>query len=495
MNHSKSPIYQTAQIREFENLAETRFGISGTMLMERAAEAAFDFLLRRFPNAKKIIVFCGSGNNGGDGYVLATLLKERGLHVSLVHVGALTKLTPATLSAYERSKALNIPILPFSEEEDYSHADLIVDAICGIGLKGNLRKETVVVIEKIARTQLPVFSLDVPTGIDADTGHLLGTAISATATMTFIGLKLGLLTGRGIAYTGELALNSLQLPSDLFAYVEPVAEKITLNAYQKYLKPRPRDWHKGLSGHVLVIGGEQGFTGAARMAGLAALRSGAGLVSLATHPDEIITNPELMCHTVKEAKTLDSLVAKADVIVIGPGLGQTDWSKMIWDYVMSLGFEIPMVVDADGLNWLAKTEQFNNNWVLTPHPGEAARLLNETTETVQKDRLTSLTAINKRYGGVTILKGAGSLILSPNSRPALCDKGNPGMSSAGMGDVLSGILGGFIAQGIPLGDAAKLSVCLHAAAGDLAAKEGERGMVATDLMPFIRRLSNIKINE
>jgi len=229
------------------------------------------------------------------------------------------------------------------------------------------------------------------------------------------------------------------------------------------------------------------------MAGYAALRVGAGLVSIATHPDHAAMmdacNPELMCHGVNDEKDLKPLLEKADLVILGPGLGQTEWSKKVWKAAVNQN--IPMLVDADALNLLAGAKMKKEDWVLTPHPGEAARLLGTSAETVQRDRLAAAHKIAQQYGGVAVLKGAGSLIVSADTLPVLCDKGNPGMATAGMGDVLSGVIGGFIAQGIPLSDAVKLGVMIHARAGDMAAKEGERGIVATDLMPFLRRLSNL----
>lgn len=492
MQSIKAPIYQTQQIREFERLAEERFGITGQIMMQRAGKAAFDFLQRRWPQAQKISVFCGSGNNGGDGYILAHQAHERGFHVSIWQVGNQANMKKEARNAYEICRQAKLDINPFEETINLQHPDVIVDAICGLGLHQPLRDDIVTVIKKIQRTHVPILALDMPTGIDADTGQVLGTAVQATATITFMGLKLGLLTGSGIAYTGELINNDLQLPTDLFSCVSPVAEKIHLSSYAPYLKPRARDWHKGLSGHVLVVGGDIGFSGAPRMAGEAALRIGAGLVTIATHPENApmmnVTRPEIMCHGIVYPNELVPLIKKADVIILGPGLGQSGWSKEIWEYICAQ--ELPLVVDADGLNLLSHTERVNDNWVLTPHPAEAGRLMNETAQTIQADRFSAIKAIQKRYGGVCVLKGAGSLVLSPNALPALSDKGNPGMASAGMGDVLSGVIGGLIAQGIPLGEAAKLGVCIHAMAGDLAAKEGERGMIATDLMPYLRRLSN-----
>ncbi len=492
MQTIKTPIYQTQQIREFERLAQERFNITGSVMMQRAGKAAFDFLIRRWPQTKKIAVFCGGGNNGGDGYVLANQAHERGLEVVIWQVGNHDKMSEETREAFDACVNAKIEINEFNEKVPLQHPDVIVDAITGLGLQDNLRDEAVAAIKKMQKAQVPIFSIDIPTGINSDTGEVLGAAVHADATMTFIGFKLGLLTGSGMAYSGELVYSDLQLPTELFSYVQPIAEKLHLSSYAGYIKPRSRDWHKGLSGHVLIVGGDYGFFGAPRMAAEAALRVGAGLVSVATRPENAavmnIECPEIMVHGIKKADELASLMAKADVIVLGPGLGQSDWAKELLQRVCES--ELPLVIDADGLNMLSKMEKTNENWVLTPHPGEAGRLIEISAQEVQSDRLEALKAISKRYGGVTVLKGAGSLVWAPNTLPALCDKGNPGMASAGMGDVLSGVIGGLLGQNIPLGDAAKLGVLIHAMAGDLAAKDGERGMKAMDLMPYLRRLSN-----
>ncbi|MBX3708194.1 MAG: NAD(P)H-hydrate dehydratase [Gammaproteobacteria bacterium] len=492
MQPAKILIYQAQQIREFERLALERFNLTGQVLMQRAGEAAFVFLRQRWPQAQKIAVFCGGGNNGGDGYVLASHAKQQGIEVVIWQVGSQDHMQEEARKALEICRQLKIQISYFDEKINLQSVDVIVDAICGIGARSDLREDILVVIEKIHAAHVPVLSMDIPTGIDADTGKILGKAVQATATMTFIGLKLGLLTGSGIAHTGELICHDLQLPAELFLSVEPIAEKICLNAYAAYLKPRLRDWHKGLSGHVVIIGGELGYSGAPRMAAEAALRVGAGLVSVATRPENAlmmnITRPEIMCHGVSTAKELDSLLEKADVVVLGPGMGQSVWGKMLWEYTCQQS--IPLVIDADGLNLLSQSNKFNENWVLTPHPGEAGRLIGITPDEIQQDRLAAARAINKRYGGICVLKGAGSIVIVPHSVPAICAEGNPGMASAGMGDVLSGVIGGLMAQGISMDEASTLGVCMHAMAGDLAAKDGERGMIATDLMPYLRYLSN-----
>lgn len=494
MHSIQTPIYQSEQIREFELLAEERFGVSGQVLMQRAGKGALDYLLRRWPQAKKLALFCGAGNNGGDGYTLAKLAQERGLKVTIWQVGNHSNLQAEAKQAFSECCDAKIEMNAFHEEVDIAHPDVIVDAICGIGLKNNLREEALLAIKKMQRSRAPIYALDIPSGVDADTGQVLGGAPYATATMTFIGLKLGLLTASGIAHTGELLVNDLQLPNELFASIEPIAEKMHLSTYQHTLKPRPRDWHKGLSGHVLVIGGNLGFSGAPRLAGEGALRVGAGLVTIATHPENAAfmnsTRPELMCQGVANAKELLPLMAKADVLVCGPGLGQDKWALTLWESIYKS--ELPLVLDADGLNLLAQAKNLQNreNWILTPHPGEAARLLDITPQEIQQDRYWAVKILRKRYGGIIVLKGAGTIVAAPNAMPALCDKGNSGMASAGMGDVLSGVIGGLIAQGIAQSEAAKLGVLLHAASGDLAAKEGERGMIALDLMPYLRRLAN-----
>lgn len=257
-----------------------------------------------------------------------------------------------------------------------------------------------------------------------------------------------------------------------------------------YLGARPRDFNKGRAGHVLVIGGDQGFGGAVWMAAMAAMRVGAGLVTIATHPSQSTvspTFPEIMCQTVADSKQLQPLLAKANVIILGPGLGQGAWGKEIWQAVIQL--DVPMVLDADGLNILATAPRAHANWVLTPHPGEAARLLHIDTTQIQADRPAAAKAIQQQYGGTVVLKGAGSLVATSESI-TICEAGNPGMATAGMGDILSGVIGGFIGQGIPLAKAAALGVAIHARAGDIAAKSGERGIVATDLLTFLHELCN-----
>lgn len=271
-------------------------------------------------------------------------------------------------------------------------------------------------------------------------------------------------------------------------------ETLDLEQFTQYLQPRPFEAHKGLFGHVLVVGGDYGYSGAAHMAGESAMRVGAGLVSIATRPEHAlvlnIASPELMCHGVASSKDIHSLIDKASVIIIGPGLGCSPWAQKLLKIVFKSGKDL--VVDADALNLLASKPKQKSNWILTPHPGEAARLLKTTVEEVQENRLDAVKKLQHKYGGICVLKGSGSLILGPDETPALCEAGNPGMATGGMGDILSGVIGGLLAQHIPMIVAAKLGVLIHAMAGDLAAEDGgERGMIASDLIPYLRQLVNI----
>ncbi|OGT33980.1 MAG: NAD(P)H-hydrate dehydratase [Gammaproteobacteria bacterium RIFCSPHIGHO2_02_FULL_39_13] len=275
--------------------------------------------------------------------------------------------------------------------------------------------------------------------------------------------------------------------------MDAVYQKLDWQLLSQQFKKRDRSAHKGDFGHVLVVGGDVGMGGAVSMCAEAALRVGAGLVSVATHEEHIAAinaaRPEVMCHAVSHATKLNSLIQKATVIVIGPGLGKRSWSRELFD--AALKTEKPIVVDADALNLLSEHLRKNNQWILTPHAGEAGRLLQCTAEQVQCDRVGSIKKLSAQYGGVIVLKGAGTLIQFSDELPCLCEAGNPGMATAGMGDVLSGVIAGLLAQHFSLVNSAKTGVLLHAMAGDLAAKEkGERGMLATDLMPYLWKLVN-----
>jgi NAD(P)H-hydrate epimerase len=372
-------------------------------------------------------------------------------------------------------------------------AEVVVDALFGIGLSRPLQGAAAAAVDAMrsARAQgAGVLAVDIPSGLDADSGRLWGAAVQADVTLSFIGRKLGVETGEGPACAGERLFDDLGVLPETYEGLAPEATLLGAEELPRLLPRRPRDAHKGSHGHVLVVGGDAGMCGAALLAGQAALRSGAGLVTLATRSAHAATltaaQPELMCQGIEDPALLRRLMERADVVAIGPGLGQDDWGLGLLAEV--LDSSLPLVVDADALNLLAREPLRRENWVLTPHPGEAARLLKLGTVEVQRERPAVAQALARRYGGVAVLKGAGSLVAGAQLR--LCDRGNPGMGVGGMGDVLTGIIAALIAQGLQLEQAAGAGVLVHAMAGDLAAAEGERGLLPSDLISQIRRVVN-----
>ncbi|MFT7469875.1 MAG: hydroxyethylthiazole kinase-like uncharacterized protein yjeF, partial [Candidatus Pseudothioglobus sp.] len=370
-------------------------------------------------------------------------------------------------------------------------------ALLGIGVRGELRSAYRQLIQRLNQLCLPVLAVDIPSGLCADTGVKLGDAVRADLTVTFLGLKRGLFTEDGPDCAGDIVFDPLGLTDDISQQVVCSTEKLRFSSLLKTLPKRPRNAHKNRFGHVLVVGGDQGMGGAVAMSAEAALRSGAGLVSVATHPTHATALlgrcPELMVRGIQAGSELTDLMARASVVVLGPGLGQSDWSRMLFDHVIETDTKSAqsMVVDADGLNLLAQRPERRDSWVLTPHPGEASRLLGRSTRSI--DRFADIARIQSEYGGVVVLKGVGSLV-ADGEKLSLCPYGNPGMATAGMGDILSGIIAALLAQAESLGltamQATQLAVATHALAGDAAAVDGQRGMLATDTLPHIRRLLN-----
>ncbi len=489
-------LYLAAQVRELDRIAIEEFSIPGITLMESAGDAAYQLMRTKWPDAKTIHILCGPGNNGGDGYILARLAKADGLAVKLQLIGDHTKLAGDALLAAERCTASGLESTAYNKE-DLSEVDVIVDALLGTGLDREVLGQWQEVINGINHCNTPILSIDIPSGLNADTGRIMGCAVNADATITFIGLKQGLFTGHGVEYAGEVHFNDLDVPDEVGAKVKSMTEQITLDDLQSFLTPRLKHAHKGSYGHVLVVGGNNGYAGAARLCAEAAARTGAGLVSLATHANHAgyVTTavPEVMAHATESPGELIPLLEKANVVAIGPGLGQSTWGMSLFSKVMEC--DLPMVVDADALNLLAQEPVYSDHWILTPHPGEAARLLNCDSNSIQSDRIAAAKEIQKKFGGITVLKGSGTVIADDEGNVSICSTGNPGMASGGMGDVLTGVIAGLMAQrkslGLDIVDAARLGVCLHATAGDNASIDGERGMLASDLMPWIRKLLNV----
>ena len=490
MNPDKLPdrLYTAASVREMDRVAIEDLGIPAITLMRRAGVACVDILTTQWPAAKHMWIMCGSGNNAGDGFIIAGKLAERHFQVTVRMLGDMGKASPAARLAYDYCVQSGIVPEPFDPVEIID-ADVMIDALLGTGLTGNVRPAYQQAIDLMNASSLPTLAVDIPSGLCADTGNRLGGAIEADMTVTFIGLKRGLWTQDGPDCAGEILFDPLGLGDEVLQQASVHTRKLRLNRLLKALPTRRRNSHKNSYGHVLIVGGDRGMGGAVLMSAEAALRAGAGLVTVATHPSHplaLLTRcPELMVRGIEAGSELDALVARATVIVLGPGLGQSEWSKMLFGHLI----DHPglMVIDADGLNLLAKQPANKDNWVLTPHPGEAGRLLNEGG--VETDRFETVGRIQAQYGGVVVLKGVGSLVADSASID-LCPYGNPGMATAGMGDVLSGVIAALLAQGLAIGDATRLAVAVHAVAGDRVAEAGQRGLLATDTLPWIRRLLN-----
>lgn len=485
-------LYTAAQVRGFDRFAIEHFGIPGLELMERAGRAAFACLRAHWPDAHRIVVLAGTGNNAGDGFVVARLAHEAGLAVQVLQIGDRARLSGDALANAERWASLG------GHWADYaglpSDAGVVVDALFGTGLERPVTGRWAEAISALNARSGPCLAIDIPSGLHADTGEVMGIAVRATLTISFIGLKIGLFTGQGRDYAGQVCFDGLEVPAQVYASSILSARRIDWQGHCKLLGARARSAHKGHFGHVLVIGGNRGMGGAALLAADAALRVGAGLVSLATRAEHLAASlarrPEVMVQPVASGEDLLPMLRRASVVAIGPGLGRDDWAAGLWR--AALDAQRPLVVDADALRLLAAQPRQCEDWVLTPHPGEAAGLLGVCNAEINSDRLGSAASLQRRFGGCVVLKGAGSVVAcAGNAPPALCSGGNPGMASGGVGDVLTGVIAGLLAQGLSPRDAAEAGVSLHAAAGDQAAADGgERGMLAGDLLDALRRQAN-----
>ncbi|KAB7764858.1 bifunctional ADP-dependent NAD(P)H-hydrate dehydratase/NAD(P)H-hydrate epimerase [Xanthomonas maliensis] len=484
-------LYDTAAARMLDAQATQLLGGDGYILMQRAGQAAWQCLLERWPRARRLLVVCGTGNNGGDGYVLARLAQRAGRQVQVVHLPEQGPGSPLSQRACTDYLAAGgaVDLFPCP----LAHADVIVDALFGIGMNRTPDAETAGLIEAINAAGVPVLALDVPSGLDADRGVAFGAAVRASATLQFIVPHVGLYTGDALEHAGDRVLAPLEVPASAFDGLSAVAQAWTMEALAAHLRPRRRNSHKGESGRVLCIGGNLGSGGAILLTAEAALRSGAGLVQVATraeHVAPLLTRcPEVMARAVHSDDDIAALASAADALALGPGLGQDDWAQALWRAGMTS--ETACVLDADGLNLLAAHAlPLRASLVLTPHPGEAGRLLGLSTAQVQRDRLSAAAALVTRFGAVVVLKGAGTVVAAPGMPPRIIDAGNAGMAVGGMGDLLTGVIAALLGQGWSPFDAASLGALLHACAGDAAAADGERGLLPTDLLPQLRRLAN-----
>lgn len=492
MQNIEDQVYLAHQVRELDRIAIEEFNIPSFTLMRRAAEAVFAEIQSAWPKANHIIVLVGTGNNGGDGYLIAELALAAKLKVQVIQIGNHASLKGDAKKAHDLYIKIGGKYDAF-ENKEINSCDLIVDALLGTGLTRPVEGEYARLIALINQHLAPVMSVDIPSGLNADNGCPLGNAVQADATVTFVGMKLGLLTAAGRTFSGRINFNHLQIPKEVYQSMSAACQSIQLIELDDVLGKRDADAHKGDFGHVLIIGGNTGMAGSVMLAAEAAARTGSGLVSVATLPQHACAAlqccREIMVHAVESVKELNPLLHQASVVVIGPGLGQDVWAKNLLSRILE--FDLPMVVDADALNLLASESMQKKTWVLTPHPGEAARLLKSSTKEIQENRLQSVQTLQKEYGGIAVLKGSGTLVATDNN-VSICAAGNPGMATGGMGDVLTGIIAGLLAQGLGLYDAARFGVQLHAQSADLAAEQGMRGMLASDLFVPLRNLVNYK---
>ncbi|PBJ25113.1 Bifunctional NAD(P)H-hydrate repair enzyme Nnr [Pseudomonas sp. ACN8] len=490
MPHTKDELpdvlYSAAQVRALD-ASLIAAGTAGFELMQRAARATWRALVRQWPTANELSVLAGHGNNAGDGYLVAVLAQRAGWAVRVLAVGDPQRLQGDAALAHAEAVSENVLIEPWTAQSGLR--GIVLDALLGTGLSGDVREPYASAIAAINASGLPVAAVDIPSGLCADTGRILGHAVHADLTVTFIGLKVGLFTGDAANVTGELVFNDLQADPQLLDGTAFTARRLNIGNLPRLASRAPAS-HKGKFGHVLLIGGDRGYGGAILLSAQSALRSGAGMVSLSTRPEHVSPAlsriPEAMVLGTSSANQLMGMLEKVSVLVVGPGLGQAGWGLSLLSAAANA--HLPQVWDADALNLLAGGHvDLPSDCVITPHPGEAARLLGVSTADVQSDRPAAAHALSKKYTAVVVLKGAGSLIAHPDGRLALCHQGHPAMATAGLGDVLAGLLGALLAQGMEPFDAACLAVWLHANAGEQQGKSG-RGLAASDLIPAIRQL-------
>jgi len=499
-------LYQASEIKHIEQTAAASGGYPMYDLMEKAGMTVWQFARIHWPGLSKISVICGKGNNAGDGFVLARLAANEGKDVQVLVVEPDTEFKGDALVAYQAMIEQGIKPRQFSLSL-LRNQDLIVDAILGTGLSGPLRENFHRVIETVNSfiesceedNRTPVLSIDIPSGLASDTGYANPVAIQANRTLTFIAIKSGMVTGHARACCGKIDLDSLGIDIDAMEtspqqHFPAVAWLDESDKLIHNLPKRSKVSHKGDHGHLLLVGGDYGFGGAILMSAIAAARCGVGMLTILTrdaHVAPILGQcPEAMIRSVSGADdpALKKILSSVDAVVIGPGLGQEEWGAGLLTMICTT--ELPILIDADALNLLALNHCQNEQWVMTPHPGEAGRLLGVNTSDIQEDRYSAVIRLQETFSGVAVLKGAGSLIIDQNQCITVCDEGNPGMASAGMGDILSGIIGSLLAQGVENSLAARTGVALHARAGDLAAMNGQKGLMATDLITPLRMLVN-----
>ena len=415
-------LYTAKETKKLDSLAIRSQKVPAFTLMQRASEFSFNVLLNNWPNTKKVFVFCGNGNNAGDGYLISHLAKEMGLESFIIQASPSNRISGASKKAFELATASKVKKISISGFNKQSLRDsVIVDALLGTGIKGTVRSGVSKLILQINKKSksTPILSVDIPSGICSNTGVGLGAHIQADVTATFVGRKRGCFTSIGRTASGNVVFDDLGISSSIRNQIKTNCHLLDMEKSLPKLKNRKGDAHKGDFGHVLVVGGDKGFGGAAILASKAAVFSGSGLVSLATrslHVEAALSScPELMVTGIESGQDVEGLLAKSTVVVIGPGLGQSALSEQMLQrtFMEAKNRNLPVVLDADGLNLLSKLKLSvgtPKKMVSTPHPGEAARLLNKEVNEIQSDRFKSVISLQKKLGSVCVLKGSGSLV-------------------------------------------------------------------------------------
>lgn len=453
------------------------------VLVKKAGKALAKEVVKCWPRARRVTIFCGSGNNGADGYSAAIHLHEQGITPVLVPLMLKRKGTASMEQMRAQCEALGLTVIE-NPHHALHEADVVIDAVLGNGQRATeLPMFLQTSLLAIKNCGLPVLAVDIPTGIIASSGEVLPHAVAASRTMAFIAARMAHRSGDAAAFCGDVSVETLGLnvanaPQDAICLVKQK---------QALFPPRPVNSHKGRQGHLLVIGGNHGMGGAALLAAEAALRSGAGKVTVLTRPEHVTAflarTPELMVRGITKTPSIKQWLISADAVVLGPGLGNDAWAKNLWR--QTIESDLPLLCDADAITlWkLLSPKVRQAPTVFTPHPGEAARLLACSAKQVQHSRLQSLQALMNKLEATIVLKGNGTLISSLDSVPLLLNCGNPGMAIGGMGDILSGIVGALLAQQYEPDRAACLGAWWHGRAADrVAEKRGQIGLLPTDVI-------------
>lgn len=478
-------LFLPQQVYELDRLAILQDGQPALQLMQKAASAVWQSIQLRWPALHKVVVFAGPGNNGGDAFAVASLAKKSGIEVDLFTLGDLSQQSEE--ASFYRQQWEEAGGMTNQWSGSCPDCDLIVDGMLGIGLNKMLDDRWQSVIQMMNKQPSIKVCIDIPSGLNAATGNPMPCAVQADLTVSFIGRKIGCFLADGPDYCGELVFDDLGLSASAANSIQADCIVLDKNCI-RLPAARKHNSHKNHFGHVLVIGGDRGMSGAVRLAAMAALRCGSGLVSLCVHPDNYSVaaaqHAELM---VSDWDALPNLLQQASVIVVGPGLGRSGKAKNILKVLHT--FDKPMVIDADALTAGFVSKLSSTSVVITPHPGEAARLLGTSAQAIQQDRLDALQQLNNHWPFICVLKGSGTLVGLQNKPTALCSHGHAGMATAGMGDVLAGLIGGYLAQGLNPEQAAQTAVLVHAlAAEDFATCQDENSLIASDI---IERLSTI----